>query len=937
MTERMATPGLRRLPPYWHEYKTRAKTRWYGRQILEVFTTEFRDRTKEYYIWAIHHGLCTVNGHAVTPTYQIQNNDFLVNRVHRHEPAVTNAPVRILHRDDSQGRIVVVKPGSIPVHATGRYHHHTLVEMVKEQAKLQNLYTSNRLDRLTSGIMVCSTTKEAACELGNDFNAGLVNKAYVCRVAGRFPDGIVDCTEPILSVDRQSGLNIVHPKGKECRTLFQRLSYDAATDSSVLVCRPITGRTHQIRVHAQWLGHAISNDPLYNHPVWATVDRDVLSTAQPRHYERVGGESGNVEVERVLTALKGQRDDSEGWARWRDQVLFGALNRQLGYEDIYVPGPNGQPAYRPSFCQAHDNDGGSNTKDNKGTDGAEDVEAAAATTSDTCSVCHIPLLPDPAPGELFIYLHAIKYWTDSWVFEDELPWWACTTTWQNPDAPPQHERLPSLPLIEHHAGHDALGLGKGGAHRRVDALSPSAISPGISLGNIPYASRPQHNVSDREMPPVCVEVTRGLEDAVQRELLQCVPHTDTCCITTALHSGILKVDAPLHAHVLACYDADELPVAIALYFLMGHTTLPRDMLDALFAERVEALGKSGPQHEKNAPPTPSEHALLTWLEELWDAHAGDRMHALAAWKHHAARTSSQTWCVVVDRSSYVFPTLSTAALESHISKLVATWLDSESMPALPAPRSQADMLIKCTFAPRYGVDESLVSGPRARQGNPSGTCFFQLHVPGTLAVSSSDALRNRIARARAHALSALLPIGDGRCRISTCHSTTPSFVEALEHMLRVRGREACVVRGAPEQAYSMQSMLVEMPERARDMPHAFLFDHYMAELEHIAQGLEPGGHALVLADEPRTLQRAVRELENRARREQHAYVLRWSPVTWLDTTAWPSEDARTLADARVESQMRGGWRSYMYHRTFLGMLVQAPLYDISKATVSSGL
>lgn len=145
------------------------------------------------------------------------------------------------------------------------------------------------------------------------------------------------------------------------------------------------------------------------------------------------------------------------------------------------------------------------------------------------------------------------------------------------------------------------------------------------------------------------------------------------------------------------------------------------------------------------------------------------------------------------------------------------------------------------------------------------------------------------------------------------------------------------MRGAPKQAYSMQSMLVEMPERARDMPHAFLFDHYMAELEHIAQGLEPGGHALVLADEPKTLQRAVRELENRARREQHEHVLRWSPVTWLDTRAWPSEDARTLADARVESQMRGGWRSYMYHRTFLGMLVQAPLYDVSKATVSSGL
>ena len=50
MTERVAAPGLRRLPPYWYEYTTRAKTRRHGRQILEVFTTEFRDRTKEYYV-----------------------------------------------------------------------------------------------------------------------------------------------------------------------------------------------------------------------------------------------------------------------------------------------------------------------------------------------------------------------------------------------------------------------------------------------------------------------------------------------------------------------------------------------------------------------------------------------------------------------------------------------------------------------------------------------------------------------------------------------------------------------------------------------------------------------------------------------------------------------------------------------------------------------
>lgn len=879
MTECVAAPGLRRLPPYWHEYKTRAKTRWYGRQILEVFTTEFRDRTREYYIWAIHHGLCTVNGRIVTPTYRLQNNDFLVNKVHKHEPAVTNAPVRILFRDDAAGRIVVVKPGSIPVHATGRYHHHTLVEMVKEQAHLANLYTSNRLDRLTSGIMVCSTTKEAACDLGNDFNAGLVNKAYVCRVAGRFPDGVVDCREPILSVDRQSGLNIVHPKGKECRTLFQRLSYDAASDSSVLVCRPITGRTHQIRVHAQWLGHAITNDPLYHHPVWATVDRDVLATAQPRHYERVGGGSGNVEVERVLTALKGTRDDNEGWSRWRDQELFGALNKELGFEDIPVPGPNGERTPPPP----------------------PGSEMPSSTPS--CDVCHIPLLPDPAPHELYIYLHAIKYWTDAWVFEDELPWWARSSK--------EETHLPPLDLIAHHSGHDAHAAGKGGAQKRQDG----SVARHTCLADIPLAQVP--DVCEPAPSTVYVEVTRGLEDAAQRELLQRVP-TSTPCIATALHSGILRVSAPMAGRVVAAYEQGHLPMALGVFYALGHSVLPRDMLTALFDERVLALGNKGPQHEKKTESTPAEHALLTWVREAWDEHAAERHEALQAWQSRGP--SHGTFGVVVDRSSYILPTLSTAALESHVASLVQSWLGDAWM---PASGEVPHLVVKCSMLPRFGVDEPLKCETQGRKGNPSGTCFFGLHVPRRPMALVGDALKTLVASARAHALCALLPIGDGLC-VGTLHSKDTALAAALDDMLRSRGRSPIVHTGACP-PHALQGAIVDMPERARDEPHALLFDHYVAKLEHLASSLAPGAYALVLTLEPRTLARAVRELENRARREHHAYVLRYEPRICVDPPS-TMEDAGAEHDAKTECAHLQGLRTYAQHRHFLACLVQAPLY-----------
>lgn len=44
------TPGLKKIPPYWYPYTTMAKARWLGREILEVVSTEFRDRSMEYYV-----------------------------------------------------------------------------------------------------------------------------------------------------------------------------------------------------------------------------------------------------------------------------------------------------------------------------------------------------------------------------------------------------------------------------------------------------------------------------------------------------------------------------------------------------------------------------------------------------------------------------------------------------------------------------------------------------------------------------------------------------------------------------------------------------------------------------------------------------------------------------------------------------------------------
>lgn len=496
------------------------------------------------------------------------------------------------------------------------------------------------------------------------------------------------------------------------------------------------------------------------------------------------------------------------------------------------------------------------------------------------------------------------------MFQDVLPWWA-TRHWQDPGHAlmPEDVALPDWPLIAHHAGHDPLGLGKGGGRRRIDDEVPPAtrlVAYPVHVPSAPVAG---------SMPTLVLEVTRGLEDAAQREVLQRVPPppgANGAAIESALHSGLLYVRAPWNAAAYAAYERDKLPVATAAYWAMGEAILPRPLLDALFAERVAALGASGPGHEKEAQPTPSEEALLAWIAQVWADHAPARAAALQAW-HARGAPPPPTWHVSVDRSSYVLPTLSTSTLEAHAQALVASWLG----PAwAPAPRAEASLHVKLTWAPRFRVEESLQCGPRARQGNPSGCLCLQLHIPARVA-TTAEAVRTAMARARAYALCALLPIDKGAVA-STLHSTDAHLAAALDDMLQARGR-------TPQHEAPLDAALVEMPLKPKELPHAHLFDLYAAEVAHLARALREGGRALVLTSEPRLLARAVREQVNEARREERRSTVALESLVW-GLPLQVHEDERTAREGDEEAQQRGGLRTILHHHTFVAQIAQRPLY-----------
>ncbi|KAJ7478617.1 pseudouridine synthase [Mycena galericulata] len=365
--------GLKKVQPYWYPYTTMAKLRWQNRELLEVVSTEFRDRSMEYYRYALESGVTTVNGKIAGPETIIKNGDRIENIVHRHEPPVTSTPIKILHHDVEREFIVVDKPGSIPIHGTGRFHYNTLIEILQDEFGFKT-YPVNRLDRLTSGLMILPLSSKCAKTMAKEFEVNTVHKEYVTRCKGEFPEEEIMCREPLLTIDRQMGLNIVHPDGKPAETVFKRIRYDANTNSSVVLCKPLTGRSHQIRVHLQFLGYPVANDPVYSETkIWGeslgkggldtTPSDERVAPAPPPHLELLTEANGSPEsltkvvpqsateqtplvpyakllpretgedigmgspvplsgeAVGVISRLRNMKDEEEDWGRWRD-VIF---------------------------------------------------------------------------------------------------------------------------------------------------------------------------------------------------------------------------------------------------------------------------------------------------------------------------------------------------------------------------------------------------------------------------------------------------------------------------------------------------------------------------------------------------------------------------------------------------------------------------------------
>ena len=239
---------------------------------IDKYIADNTDYSRNLILNLIKNGDILVNDSKIKPSYKVKQGDKItINNVKTDTEDITpwDYPLDIVFEDDYI--IIINKPSGMVVHPGNGNKDHTLVNALKSYTDklsdingVERLGIVHRIDKDTSGLIMIAKTNKAHEILGEYFKEHSIKREYIALLCGIFPHDTATIDAPIGRDEKNRLRMTVTPNNSKKAITHLEVLKRYKAGYTLVKARLETGRTHQIRVHAKYIGYPVYNDPVYS-------------------------------------------------------------------------------------------------------------------------------------------------------------------------------------------------------------------------------------------------------------------------------------------------------------------------------------------------------------------------------------------------------------------------------------------------------------------------------------------------------------------------------------------------------------------------------------------------------------------------------------------------------------------------------------------------